>query len=113
MEEISVPTFNKLVRDRIPNIIKASGKTPITKILNQEDYITELRKKCEEELQEYLSAKTNEESLEELADLLEIIHALTSIHGSSFEEIEKLRVEKAAKRGSFLDKVYLIEVCDE
>ena len=64
-----MPIHNKLVRDKIPQIIKKSGKTPITKILDQEQYITELRKKSEEELQEYLSAKTNEEAIEELADL--------------------------------------------
>ncbi len=108
-----MPTYNKLVRDRIPHIINDSGKKPITKILNQEEYITELRKKSEEELQEYLSAKTNEESLEELADLLEIIYALAKVHDSSIEEVENIRIEKAAKRGGFSDKVYLIEVCDE
>jgi len=108
-----VPTFNKLVRDEIPHIIKASGKTPVIKILNQEEYITELRKKSEEELQEYLSAKTNEESMEELADLLEIIHALSKVHNSSIEELEKIRVEKANKRGGFSDKLFLIEVRDD
>ena len=105
--------YNKLVRDNIPQIIQAIGKQPVTKILNQDEYITELRKKGEEELQEYLSAKTNKESLEELADLLEIVHALATVHGSSFEEIEKLRVEKAKKRGGFTDRVFLVEVRDE
>ena len=82
------------------------------KILNQEDYITELRKKSNEELQEYLTAETNEEALEELADLLEVIHALAIIHDSSIEEVEKIRVKKAEKRGGFSDKVFLIEVTD-
>ena len=54
-----MPIHNKLVRDKIPQIIKESGKIPITKILNEEEYITELRKKSQEELQEYLTAETN------------------------------------------------------
>ena len=82
------------------------------KILNHEEYITELRKKSQEELNEYLMAETNEEALEELADLLEAYDALAKVHSSSFEEVEKLRVEKAAKRGGFSDKVFLIEVTD-
>ena len=104
---------NKLVRDKIPQIIRESGKTPVTKILNQKEYITELRKKSQEELQEYLSAETDQEALEELADLLEIIHALAKVHGSTIEGVDKIRDEKAAKRGGFTDKVFLIEVQDE
>ena len=103
---------NKLVRDNMKQIILDAGRKPIMKILNHEEYITELRKKSQEELQEYLTAETNEEALEELADLLEVMHALAKVHGSSIEEVEKLRVEKAAKRGGFSDKVFLIEVTD-
>ena len=108
-----MPIYNKLVRDKIPQIIKASGKSPTTKILNEKEYITELRKKSQEELQEYLTAETDQEALEELADLLEIIHALAKVHGSTIEEVDKIRVEKAEKRGGFTDKVFLIEVQDE
>lgn len=104
---------NKLVRDNMQKIILEAGRKPITKILNQEDYITELRKKSNEELQEYLMAETKEEALEELADLLEVMHALAKTHDSSIEEVEKIRVEKAAKRGGFSDKVFLIEVEDD
>ena len=103
---------NKLVRDNMRQIILDAGRKPIMKILNQEDYINELRKKSNEELQEYLAAETNEEALEELADLLEVMHALAKVHGSSIEEVEKIRVKKAAKRGGFSDKVFLIKVTD-
>ena len=108
-----MPIHNKLVRDKIPQIIKESGKTPVTKILNEKEYINELRKKSQEELQEYLTAETDQEALEELADLLEIIHALAKVHGSTIEEVDKIRDEKAAIRGGFTDKVFLIEVQDE
>ena len=108
-----MPIQNKLVRDKIPKIIKESGKIPVTKILNEEEYINELRKKSQEELEEYLTAETDQEALEELADLLEIIHALAKVHSSTIEEVDKIRAEKAAKRGGFTDKVFLIEVQDE
>lgn len=105
-----MPIHNKLVRDKIPQIIKDSGKTPVTRILDAKEYINELRKKSQEELQEYLTAETDEDALEELADLLEVIHALVKVHGSTIEEVDKIRAEKAARRGGFTDKVFLIEV---
>jgi predicted house-cleaning noncanonical NTP pyrophosphatase (MazG superfamily) len=108
-----MPIYNKLVRDKIPQIIKASGKSPTTKILNEKEYITELRKKSQEELEEYLTAKTDQEALEELADLLEIIHNLAKVHGSTIDVVENLRAAKAEKRGGFSDKVFLIEVKDD
>lgn len=105
-----MPIHNKLVRDKIPQIIQEAGKNPATKILSKEEYIIELRKKTQEELTEYLAAASNEEALEELADLLEVIYSLAHIHGESFEMIEELRKQKRIDRGGFDEKIYLIEV---
>lgn len=107
-----MPVYNKLVRDRIPEIIENDGKQCTTKILDEETYIVELKKKVHEELQEYEEATSDEEAIEELADILELMHALAKTHGSTIEEIEKVRAEKAEKRGGFNDKVFLIEVED-
>jgi predicted house-cleaning noncanonical NTP pyrophosphatase (MazG superfamily) len=107
-----MPTHNKLVRDRIPEIIEATGKKFSTSILDEEQYIKELKKKSLEELEEYHEAETNEDALEELADVLEIMHALASVHGSSIEEVERIRKGKAEKRGGFQEKIFLIEVED-
>jgi predicted house-cleaning noncanonical NTP pyrophosphatase (MazG superfamily) len=107
-----MPTYNKLVRDRIPEIIEATGKKFSTSILDEEQYIKELKKKSLEELEEYHEAETNKDALEELADVLEIMHALASVHGSSIEEVERIRKEKAEKRGGFQEKIFLIEVED-
>ncbi|QFT87682.1 hypothetical protein FIU87_03370 [Bacillus sp. THAF10] len=107
-----MPTYNKLVRDKIPQIIEATGKEYTTKILNDQDYIKHLKLKSYEELDEYCEAQSNEEAVEELADLLEIIHALGSYHGSSIEEVERVRQEKMEKRGAFQDKILLVEVED-
>lgn len=108
-----MPVHNKLVRDLIPNIIEKTGKKFSTRILDEEEYVKELKIKSKEELTEYFEAKTDEEAVEELADLLEIIHALTYCHGSTPEKLEQVRQEKAAKRGGFKEKIYLIEVEDE
>ncbi|SEN01198.1 Predicted house-cleaning noncanonical NTP pyrophosphatase, all-alpha NTP-PPase (MazG) superfamily [Mesobacillus persicus] len=108
-----MPVYNKLVRDRIPEIIEKTGKKFSTKILENDEYITELRKKAYEELDEYMNTNNKEDAVEELADLLEIVHALAESHGSSIEEVEELRKNKAAKRGGFKEKIFLIEVEDE
>jgi predicted house-cleaning noncanonical NTP pyrophosphatase (MazG superfamily) len=107
-----MPTYKKLVRDKIPQIIEKKGKRFSTKILNDQDYIKYLKEKSHEELDEYCAAETNEDAVEELADLLEIIHSLAKNHGSSIEEVEAVRKEKAEKRGGFKKKVFLIEVED-
>ena len=108
-----MPVHNKLVRDRIPEIIEATGKKYTTRVLNDKEYIDELKKKSFEELQEYVETDTKEDAIEELADVLEIMHTLAEYHGSSMEEIEEVRRSKAAKRGGFKEKIYLIEVEDE
>lgn len=108
-----MPIYNKLVRDRIPEVIDSTGKKFSTRILNESDYIIELKKKAYEELEEYVNTNNLKDSIEELADLLEIMHALSEYHGSSIEEVEEVRKRKAEKRGGFKEKIFLIEVEDE
>ena len=108
-----MPTYNKLVRDKIPNVIETTGKKYTTTILSDEDYIKELKKKSFEELEEYMNTKNNEDALEELADVLEIIHALAAYHGSSIDQVEQIRKEKEEKRGGFREKIFLVEVEDD
>lgn len=98
--------YNKLVRDRIPDIIEASGKQCVYATLSDEEYLKMLDEKLNEELQEYQESK----SMEELADLLEVMMAVAVARGSSFEEIERIRIEKAEKRGAFARKILLTEV---
>ncbi|MBM7648652.1 putative house-cleaning noncanonical NTP pyrophosphatase (MazG superfamily) [Bacillus ectoiniformans] len=108
-----MPVYNKLVRDRIPEVIEQAGKTFTTRILDEQEYKQELRKKMDEELVEYKTANNDEEAMEELADLLELIHAATKIHGADFDQLESIRKKKADKRGGFDERIYLIEVEDE
>lgn len=107
-----MPAYHKLVRNRIPQVIESTGKKFSTRILDQDEYINELKKKSNEELQEYINAKNDENAIEELADLLEIIHALAKCHGATFETVEKIRKEKLVKRGGFEERIFLIEVED-
>ncbi|HDX9591343.1 TPA: nucleoside triphosphate pyrophosphohydrolase [Bacillus pseudomycoides] len=90
-----MPVYNKLVRDRIPEIIEKTGKACTIRILSEEEYIDEICKKIQEELAEYVEAETPEHKLEELADLLELVNALAQYHGVTLEDVEKVRKEKA------------------
>lgn len=108
-----MPIYNKLVRDRIPEIIAQGGKKYSTIILDNQEYINELKKKSYEELEEYMKASTDSEAIEELADVLEILHALAESHGVTINKVEEIRKEKAEKRGGFKEKIFLIEVEDE
>ena len=98
--------YNKLVRDRIPEIIKLSGRSCTIELLSDEDYLRMLEIKLAEELAEY----HQDQSIEELADLLEVIRAVVIARGSSPEELERIRAEKAQKRGGFEKKILLKEV---
>lgn len=105
-----MPVYNKLVRDKIPQIIEANGKVCRTRILSDGEYKKELQTKLQEEADEYFQAKNSQEALEEMADMLEVIRVLASAHGANWEKLEAIRVQKAEARGGFEDRVYLIDV---
>lgn len=105
-----MPIYNKLVRDKIPHIIASSGKECRTSLLGPEEYKQELRTKLQEELDEYVSAASDQEGLEELADMLEVIRSLAELHGANAAQLDKLRADKAQVRGGFQERVYLIDV---
>lgn len=107
-----MPIYNKLVRDLIPEIIASEEKQYSTRILDYPEYICELKKKSREELDEYINADSNEAAVEELADLLEVIHSLAKVHSSSIEEVEQKRRTKFKKRGGFEKRILLVEVED-
>jgi predicted house-cleaning noncanonical NTP pyrophosphatase (MazG superfamily) len=100
--------YNKLVRDKIPEIIKNDNCNPITKILDDETYKKELDKKLLEEVNEYLK----DDNSEEIADVLEIIYSILDYKKISKEEIENIRIAKKQKRGGFDEKIFLERVED-
>ena len=100
--------YNKLVRDKIPEIIQKDGKTCRTEILSEEDYLKMIDAKLDEELAEYHKDQT----IEELADLMEVIYAATVARGYSVDELEKVRQKKVQKRGAFENRILLREVSE-
>ncbi len=103
-----VKYYHKLIRDKIPQIIAAQGKTSVTEVLSQEEYVQMLEEKLSEELSEYLESKEPEE----LADLLEVMEAVASARGYSWEEILRIQTEKREARGGFQKRLLLKEVHD-
>ena len=102
-------SYNKLVRDKIPEIIKNNNETPIIRILSDEEYKVELEKKLYEEYQEVI-ASSGDNRLEELADMLEVMIALANTQNAMLEDIIKIADKKRNKRGGFKEKIFLESV---
>ena len=100
--------YDKLIRDKIPEIIEQSGKKCIIEVMDNDTYIEYLDQKLNEELAEYQQDK----SIEELADLLEVMYAVVAARGYSVAELERIRLEKAEKRGAFEKKLLLKSVSE-
>ena len=98
--------YKKLVRDRIPEIIKNNGEEPITRILTDDEYKLELEKKLLEEYNEVIES-SGKDRIEELADMLEVISALANVEGESINTVIEVAKQKTLKRGGFKDKIYL------
>lgn len=98
--------YNKLVRDKIPEIIEKSGKKAITRTLTDEEFKEYLEKKLDEEVAEF----HKEKSLEELIDVLEVISAICTASGYSTANVNLNAAYKRNKRGGFERKILLIAV---
>ena len=104
--------YNKLVRDRIPEIIAEDNREPKTRILGEEEYVTELERKLREECEEVIAAgdgDSAEHRLEELGDVLEVMLALAKIDHFGLDDIAFAAEQKRKKRGGFDKRIYLIE----
>lgn len=97
-----------MVRDRIAEIISATGKRCEVRVLNEEEYLVSLKQKLGEELQEYLQT----EDLVELADLVEVIKAIVRSKGLSIEDFEQMRLTKRNDRGGFDQRLLLVSVTE-
>ncbi len=101
--------YHKLVRDKIPQIIEAAGKTCSCSVLSEQEYLTLLDAKLNEEVAEYRESG----ALEELADILEVIRAIATARGSSIGEVEAVREAKREERGGFEQRILLEDVFDQ
>lgn len=104
--------YSKLVRDKIPEIIKNKGNPFKISVLSDEDYRRALKLKMEEETKELIDAKTREDILNELADIQELVRSIAKNHDISAEMIENARQEKINERGGF-EQRFLLEFVDE
>ena len=97
--------YNKLVRDKIPEYIKSKGGTSVTHVAGDEEYWQKLKEKLQEEVNEFLEV----ENSEELADILEVLDAISEYKRFDREEVKKIKEKKAFERGGFKDKIILDE----
>lgn len=104
----STENGHKAVRDRIPEILRSSGKNCAIKELSDTDFLIELESKLEEELAEYLESK----EVEELADILEVIYRIAELRGFPREDLESLRLKKRQERGGFEKNLLLLNIPD-
>jgi predicted house-cleaning noncanonical NTP pyrophosphatase (MazG superfamily) len=105
---IQLKKYNKLVRDKIPEIIEKDGHKAKCHTLSEEDYIAALDNKLLEEVNEYQEDK----SLEEMADVLEVLYAICNARGYTVKELEAKRIQKNVERGGFEKRLYLEYVED-
>lgn len=97
--------YHKLIRDNIPDIIRAKGDAPVTHIADDAEYWLKLKEKLHEELAEFTEA----ENMEELADILEVIDAIIDYKGFDRTELHALQQAKRTKRGGFMKRIILDE----
>ena len=96
--------YNKLVRDRIPEIIEAQGEKPNIRTLEQVEYLHQLEAKLDEEVEEFHRDK----NAEELADILEVVFALAEANGVARQELMNVYQKKHDARGGFGKRIFLI-----
>jgi predicted house-cleaning noncanonical NTP pyrophosphatase (MazG superfamily) len=101
-------TYNKLVRDKIVDIIEQSGHTCTWETLSSEQYVKMLDDKLREEMNEYLQSN----SVEELADIVEVINAILAYRDMSADDFDRMRLSKRNERGGFEKRVFLKEVAE-
>ena len=98
--------YDKLIRDKIPSIIESAGKTPVTDLISPEHMQTALDRKLQEEVREYLESH----SVEEMADVLEVLHGIAFHMGVSWDAVEQERLRKLNERGGFEKGIRLLRV---
>jgi predicted house-cleaning noncanonical NTP pyrophosphatase (MazG superfamily) len=101
--------FNKVIRDKIPEIIQKDGQTCNIQILSDQKFMVEIEKKLFEEVTEY----QNDKNPEELSDILEVIYRIAQLRGISKEELEKIRIKKLQNKGGFEKNLFLIDTSEE
>lgn len=98
--------INKLIRDKLPEIISINSAKIFTKVMKKDECITRLNDKLIEEASEVINSQTKEELIEELADLFEVMFSIAKIHGIDFEQIQEIQKQKKLEFGGFDGMIY-------
>ncbi len=102
---------NKLVRDKVPQIIKENEQIPTIRKLDEEDFVNELLRKLEEEIQEVIGARNDKEELmAEIGDVYEVVDAIIDLYKLDKNLILELQKKKKQERGRFEERIYLESV---
>jgi len=104
---MNITTYNKLVRDKIPEIIESNGEIPEVEVMDDFTYSKKLDEKLLEECKELISTFDKNSRIEEMADVLEVLHAMADVLGIQMSEVEEARIIKKEKRGAFKEKLLL------
>lgn len=105
---MSTKLYNKLVRDKIPEIMRATGEEPKVRTLSEDEFKQQVRLKLLADAGEVRVAKTREELIKELADVLEIVEAIAAIENVPLDEIHRTQSTRRAERGGFGGRIYLV-----
>jgi predicted house-cleaning noncanonical NTP pyrophosphatase (MazG superfamily) len=97
--------YHKLVRDKIPELIEQKGERVVFHVADDAEYWLKLKEKLQEEVTEFFEA----ENIEELADVLEVIHAIEVVKKFDHHELLQVQVEKQQRRGGFERRIILDE----
>ena len=97
---------NKAIRDKIPEIIKESGSKCNVRTLSDKEFLEKMEKKLDEEVAEYHQSK----SVEEIADIMEVLERIAELRGTSVKELMRIKEGKAQKRGKFEKNLFLVDL---
>ena len=109
---MAVKTYNKLVRDKIPDIIAKQGKSVTFHIVKGEDLKEALNSKLFEEVRELINAETEEQIIEEMVDVMEVLYAIKDMYGISESDLDDRRFEKIDEKGGLREGYFLESVSD-
>ena len=107
---LNVKHLNKLVRDKVPSLVTKDGGSYTMKLLQGNDHLKALKDKLKEETDEFIAAEKREIELDELVDIVELVHSYLNLHNITADEFEALRIQKRKAKGSFDRGIYLTEI---
>ena len=105
--------YDKLVRDKIPEIMEKDNEIAITRVLGDDEYRRELYRKLKEECNEVMNATSKAQLIEELGDVLEVLKSIAALENKDFSDVVEVSMQKKLKKGGFEKRIYLEKTIDK